>query len=163
MKSHNEKDNSKKIRVCFTCSAGGHFEQIRQLTEVESEFECTYLLPKNSATLKFGKNKDVTTFLSLFHGPTYLPRMIVGFVQHFIFFIIKRPDVVVTTGASAVIPICLIMKLFRRRLIYIESFARIHELNKTGRFLYPFSDVFIVQWPELKEKYPNAIYGGWIY
>lgn len=163
MKLHKANASSSQIKVCFTCSAGGHFEQIRQLTDVESEFECMYLLPKNPATVRFGKDKDVTTFLSLFHGAAFFPRMIVGFVQHLSFFIRKRPDVIVTTGAGAVIPICLIMKLFRRKLIYIESFARIHELNKTGRFLYPLSDIFIVQWPELKDKYPNAVYGGWIY
>ena len=36
-------------------------------------------------------------------------------------------------------------------------------LNVTGRKLYPYADLFIVQWKELLKITPKATYGGWIY
>lgn len=41
--------------------------------------------------------------------------------------------------------------------------ARIKSPSKTGKFLYKFVDLFIVQWEELLKFYPKAVYGGKIY
>ena len=50
-----------------------------------------------------------------------------------------------------------------KKIIYIETFANSKTKTATGTLLYTFADVFIVQWEEMLELYPNAIYGGWIY
>ena len=78
-------------------------------------------------------------------------------------FIKERPDVVITTGVLAMIPMCLLAKLCRRKLIYIESFAKVKSANETGKLMYKFADQFYVQWPQMLEIYPNAIYLGGIY
>lgn len=78
-------------------------------------------------------------------------------------FIKERPDVVITTGAGVVIPTCLYAHFFGKKVIYIESFARMKSLNKTAQLLSKYSDMFIVQWEELLKIVPDAIYGGWIY
>ena len=76
----------------------------------------------------------------------------------------QKPDVVISTGALAAIPFCLIAKvLFRRKLIYIESFARITSGNLTGKLLYRFADRFYVQWESMLKVYPKAICLGGIY
>lgn len=61
------------------------------------------------------------------------------------------------------IPICLIAKFFRRKLIYIESFAKISSPTLSGKLLYKFADQFYVQWESMLEVYPKAIYKGGIY
>ena len=75
----------------------------------------------------------------------------------------ERPDVIICTGVLAMIPMCLICKLFGKKLIYIESFAKVTSPTQTGKFLYKFADQFYVQWPQMKEIYPNAICLGGIY
>ncbi|TRM69910.1 glycosyltransferase family 1 protein [Schizophyllum amplum] len=35
------------------------------------------------------------------------------------------------------------------RIIYVESFARVEGLSLTGKILRPFTDRFIVQWPQI--------------
>ena len=76
----------------------------------------------------------------------------------------ERPDVVISTGAAATYPICWLQKKMRRkRVIYIESFARKTSGSKTGQRVYKFADSFIVQREELLSVYPTAIYGGMIY
>ena len=75
----------------------------------------------------------------------------------------EKPDVVITTGVLAMIPLCLIAKLFGKKLIYIESFAKVSSPTETGRFLYKFADRFYVQWKPMLQFYPKAIYLGGIY
>ena len=52
---------------------------------------------------------------------------------------------VITTGVLAVIPLCLLAKLFGRKLIYIESFAKVTSPTETGKLMYKFADRFYVQ------------------
>lgn len=61
------------------------------------------------------------------------------------------------------IPLCLICKLFGRKLIYIESFAKISSPTETGKFMYKYADRFYVQWKSMLKFYPNAVYVGGVY
>lgn len=72
----------------------------------------------------------------------------------------ERPDVVITTGAGIVVFFCIFAKLLGAKLIFIESMARIERPTMTARFLYPFSDLFIVQWPNLLKYFPKAKFLG---
>ena len=50
------------------------------------------------------------------------------------------------TGVLATIPMCLLVKLFGGKLIYIESCAKVTSPTETGKLLYRFADQFYVQW-----------------
>ena len=54
-------------------------------------------------------------------------------------------------------------KIFQKKVIFIESFAKVNSSTLTGKFIYKFADQFYVQWEEMLEVYPNAIYKGGIY
>ncbi len=71
-----------------------------------------------------------------------------------------RPDAIVTSGPSVAVPVCVVAKLMRRRVIFVETGSRIHALSITGRIIYNFADLFFVQWPQLLPRYPRAIYAG---
>ena len=58
---------------------------------------------------------------------------------------------------------CCIGKIFGSKIIYIETFANIHTKTITGKLIYTFADLFIVQWEEMLELYPKAICWGWIF
>ena len=78
-------------------------------------------------------------------------------------FIKIRPNVIITTGTHTAVPMCYIGKIFRRKIIYIETFANSKTKTVAGRLVYPIADTFIVQWESMLELYPKAILGGWIY
>jgi beta-1,4-N-acetylglucosaminyltransferase len=42
----------------------------------------------------------------------------------------------------------------------MECFTRIETLSGTGKVVYRFSDLFLVQWPELAAKHEKASYEG---
>lgn len=150
-------------KICFISSSGGHFEQIRQLSGFEEKYECFYVLPKNKSTEKFMKKRYLV-------GDIYRKRKVLFYfqflkttIQQLVIFLKEKPDVVITTGAGVVIPMCIFAKFFKKKLIYIESFARMKTLNKTGELLYRYADVFLVQWEQLLEIAPKAVFRGWIY
>jgi UDP-N-acetylglucosamine:LPS N-acetylglucosamine transferase len=91
------------------------------------------------------------------------PKLIANSFAALLIFIKERPDVIICTGALAMVPMCLLMKFFHRRLIFIESFAKITSPTKTGKLLYRFADQFYVQWESMLTVYPNAIFVGGIY
>jgi beta-1,4-N-acetylglucosaminyltransferase len=73
----------------------------------------------------------------------------------------ERPDVVVSTGSEIAIPAFYFGKLFRARTVFIEVWTRVRRPTGTGRLVYPVSDHFFVQWPQLLEQYgPKAEFGG---
>lgn len=78
-------------------------------------------------------------------------------------FLKEKPDIIICTGVLAMIPICLVSKIAGKRLIYIESFAKVTSATLTGKLLYKFADQFYVQWKSMLKVYPKAIYLGGIY
>lgn len=64
----------------------------------------------------------------------------------------KDPEVILSTGAALAVPFFLFGKLFRRRLVYVESLTRIEGLSLSGRLVYPLTDAFFVQWPQAARR-----------
>ena len=89
--------------------------------------------------------------------------MVVNSIKSLKLLIQNKPDAVITTGVLAMVPLCILAKLFRKKLIYIESFAKVTSPTETGKLLYKFADQFYIQWEELRSVYKNAIYKGGIY
>ncbi|MEE6495735.1 hypothetical protein FKM82_002130 [Ascaphus truei] len=77
-----------------------------------------------------------------------------------------QPDLVLCNGPGTCVPVCLsalllgIFGIKKVIIVYVESICRVESLSLSGRFLYHFSDYFIVQWPRLKDKYPKSVYLG---
>lgn len=153
----------KQVKVCFIASAGGHLEQLRQLSEVAQRYDHYYVMPRTPSTKKMKEKKYLVGDFYRKRRLSFPFRFVWTSLQQFFIFIKERPDVVITTGAGVVVPTCLYAHFFGKKLIYIESFARMETLNVTGRKLYPYTDLFVVQWKKLLEMAPKAVYGGWIY
>ncbi|MVX63216.1 polysaccharide biosynthesis protein [Clostridium chromiireducens] len=94
---------------------------------------------------------------------TFIYKMILNSFNTVRIFLKEKPDVIISTGALATIPMCLLAKIFKRKLIFIESFAKVNSPTLTGRLLSRFADQFYVQWKDMLKVYPYAIYKGGIY
>lgn len=154
----------KNKKICFISSTGGHLEQLKQLKDVQKKYCHYWILPKNDSTKMFGEKKYLVGDFYRKQGIfIFLARFFWTAIQQLFIFVKERPDVVITAGAGVVVPTCLYAHFFKKKLIYIESFARMKELDVTGRKLYPYADLFIVQWEDLLKLAPKAVFGGWIY
>lgn len=150
-------------KICLVSSSGGHLEQLRQLNNIIEKYESFFVVPKSKSTIQMKNKKYLVPDLNRQNKFMYAFGIFNMFYKAFKILIKEKPDIIISTGAGAAIPMCVLGKLFGKKLIYIESFARIDTPNKTGRLLYYFADLFIIQWEELKKYYPKAVYGGWIY
>lgn len=57
----------------------------------------------------------------------------------------------------------LVRKIFGAKTIYIEVFDRIDAPTVSGKMCYLVTDVFIVEWDEMKKVYPKAVNLGSIF
>lgn len=159
------KKQPKKKKVLFISSVGGHLTQLLQLGPLFQEYDYHMVTEKSEITLKM---KDHYKMSYLVYGARNYPfRYIFKFsyniIKSFCIFFKVKPDVIVTTGAHTSVPMCYIAKLFGKKVVFIESFAKSQSKTISGRIVYPIADLFIVQWESMLELYPKAIYGGAIY
>lgn len=151
------------MKACFIASSGGHWEELMCLQEIAADCDTFYV------TEEGGQANDSNV------DNIYVLPQINRHEKHFLWHFMKlfgkatkimrkeRPDVLVTTGALLVFPFCICAKLMGTKVIYIESFARVHDKSLTGKLVYPFADLFLVQWESLLECYPKAKYVGGIF
>ena len=153
----------KKIKICFAASSGGHFEQLLMLKPLMEKYE-RFVITEETA-YKVQINNEKTYYLKQVNRKekSFLPRMVVNSLESFRIFLKEQPDAVICTGVLAVLPVCLIAKIAGKKLIYIESFAKVTSPTLSGKLLYRFADQFYVQWEQMLQIYPRAIFLGGIY
>lgn len=156
--------SEKKKKVCLIANGGGHLEQLKQLAEVYKRYDCFYVVMKTKVTNSMKEKHYFLLENSRESNFVFALKTILIFIQSFFILLKERPDVVICTGAGATISLCIIAKkIFHSKLVFIESFAKKETASMTGKFLYKYADLFIVQWKGMLKFYPNAVYGGWIY
>jgi len=151
-----------KLNICLMCAVGGHLDEMLQIVDAFSDHRIFFVIyvVKFSRTAKgyptyFIKNKyDGMTTGSL------LIETIISLWSYLKILIKEKPDVVVTTGSEFAIFPCYLSKIFRKKIICLETLARFTELSGTGKFLYPIADLFLVQWKPLAVKYSKAQFWG---
>ncbi|MBN2521215.1 MAG: hypothetical protein JXB17_11955 [Bacteroidales bacterium] len=153
------------MKILITFSAGGHYIEAQRACHKlinDNEKEIVYVTYKTSHSNQQLTEKKIYFIAHPKHG-YLLRRLLLLFINGLqsLFIIIKEhPKVIISTGADVTFFIMLWGKLFRSKIIFIESGANVTSQSLTGRLVYPFADLFIIQWEELKQFYPNAVYGG---
>lgn len=154
-----------KKKVLFISSIGGHLTQLLQLESLFQKYNYHIVTEKSEITLKL-KEKHPVSYL-VYGARNYPIRYIFKFsyniLKSLLIFLREKPDIIITTGVHTAVPMCYIAKLFRKKVVFIESFAKSSSPTLSGKLVYPIADLFIVQWESMKEVYPKAVYGGTIY
>lgn len=154
-------------KVMFISSTGGHLTQLLQLKELFKENEYVLITEKTDVT-KSMKSKYNMSFFPYGSRNQKLLYPFILLINCFmsLFYLIKyNPEVVVTTGANTAAAMCCLGKIFRKKVIYIESFAKNNSPTVTGKMIYKLHayTTFVVQWENMLKYYPKAECWGWIY
>lgn len=150
-------------KLCFAASSGGHFEQLSMLKPLMDKYESCVVTEETKYKAVIRGQKMYYMHQINRKEKSMLFWMIVNTFKSLKLMIVEKPDVVITTGVLAMIPLCLLAKLLGKKLVYIESFAKITSPTETGKLMYKFADQFYVQWESMLQHYPNSIYLGGIY
>lgn len=151
---------TKALKICLTCSMGGHLTQMLLLESFYQKY------PHYFVTFPRGENNMMPVMERVFYviDPGHNPiKLLINLFQSISIFFREKPDLVISTGAGVSIVTCCLAKLFGKKMIFIESFSRTCKPSVSGKLLYPIADLFVIQWPELGKYYPRAKYGGHIF
>jgi len=149
------------LKICLVGSSGGHLTHLYLLKEIwdgKERFWVTFDKPDAQSILKNER-------LYSCHFPTN--RNLKNLIKN-TFLAVKilekeRPDIIISSGAAIAVPFFYLGKIFKAKTVFIEVFDRIDTPTLTGKLVYPVTDVFIVQWEEMKQVYAKAINLGGIF
>lgn len=148
-------------KICLISSSGGHFEQLKMLKKLGEKHDI-YIVTERTA---YAEACDYTLLAGSSSKTKSMVRLFLNVFLSLKHILKERPDVIISTGTMVAFPTIIWAKLLGKKVIYIETFARVHGGTRAARFVYRHKlyDLFIYQWETLKEEYPNGVYGGGIY
>ncbi len=154
-------------KVLFISSTGGHLSELMQLKSMFDKYDFHIITEKTKSNMylkdKYPKRVNYLVYGTKSNMLVYPFKLLYNCFKSLFFYLKIRPNVIVTTGAHTAGPMCCIGKIFGSKIIYIETFANSETKSVTGKMVYKFADLFIVQWEDMLKLYPKAKYGGWIY
>lgn len=148
----------RRLKIGIACSPGGHMVQARQLEQVYMRYDYFYFTFAGKMADEIAKRERVLVIPNI---TRYNPLTLISGVLFSLYYALKeRPDLVISTGAGVTVFFCFFSKLMGAKLVFLESVAKVTRPTLTARMIYPISDLFIVQWPDLRRYFPKAIYAG---
>ncbi|MEO1134559.1 MAG: UDP-N-acetylglucosamine--LPS N-acetylglucosamine transferase [Cyanobacteria bacterium J06639_1] len=147
--------HSSEAKVLLVGSSGGHFRGLRDLESFWRESDRVWVTFRTATTEAV--LKDERKYWAF--GPTNrnLPNLFRNLRLAWDVIRTERPEFVVSTGAGVAVPFVVLGKLFGARTAFVESITRVYDLSLSARLARPFLDSIYVRWPQLLERYPQAI------
>jgi beta-1,4-N-acetylglucosaminyltransferase len=149
-----EVETAARRKVFLVASNGGHLLELMQLADLWPRERRHWVTFHTSDAVSLLAGEKTTWA----YHPTN--RNIPNLIRNFGLALrtVRRSDVqaIVTTGAGVAVPFVIVGRLAGINVVYIEGMARITSPSLTGRLVYPFTDMFIVQWPGLQRFFKRA-------
>ena len=147
-------------KICFISSSGGHLEQLQMLQPImKTDY---FIITEKIDSIDMKGNYYYLQQINR-REILVIIKIILNAFKSLMIFVKEKPDIVICTGALSTIPFCIISKIFNAKLIYIESYAKVETGSLTGKLMYRIADKFYVQWREMLNVFPKAIFKGGIY
>ncbi len=145
-------------KICIAASAGGHLSQALRVAEAYQSHPHFFVTTSRMAADQLGEDADVR-FVDEANrsNPFRLLRIIYRAFQ-----IVRseRPHVILSTGAAPGCLLCLVGKLYRAKIIWMDSLANVERMSLSGRIIARFADLLLVQWEDVAASSPRAEYAG---
>lgn len=148
----------KKYRVCLTASAGGHTSQLLKLSESWRGYDTFWITTTDVLRQKLQKYGKVYVVGEC--NREHPLRVILVLMRCINVILRERPNVVISTGAAVGCIVCFLGKLLGAKLVWIDSITNVERISLSGRMVRYIADIFLVQWPELADRYKKIEYAG---
>jgi UDP-N-acetylglucosamine:LPS N-acetylglucosamine transferase len=156
----NQMKCKKELKICLAASSGGHMSQLQKLSKSWDGHQYFYITTSSSIRSVLEKQARVYELGEC--NREHLVWVVVVLFKCVRVILCERPDVVISTGAAVGCIVCFLGKLLGAKIVWIDSITNVERISLSGRLVRPISDLFLVQWPELIEKYKNVEYAGQI-
>lgn len=145
------------VKICFVASSGGHIEELQTLECFKERASIFYITEKVSTVQVSESNVYYLPQINR-RELLFLPKLFYIFVKGMQIIGKEKPDCYISNGALLSIPILLLGKMLGKKIIFIETLARVESGSLSGKIAYRFADLFIVHWKKLLDVYPQAVY-----
>ncbi len=157
--------NNQKPKICFVASGGGHLRQLLQLAPLRDEYPYYFVTEKTSLGESLTADHKAHFVPHFAFGQRksdgWVPFLWSGFknavVSTFHFFK-EWPDVIISSGAGAAFVTLIWGRIFGKKIVYLESIARVTEVSLFGRLAAKYAGLVIVQWPSMEPLIDGAVY-----
>lgn len=154
-------------KALFISSTGGHLTELLKLDKLFDRFDYYIVTEKQFNNMylreKYKGRVSYLIFGTKDHKLSYPFKFLANIFISIFLFVKIRPKYIITTGTHTAVPMCYIGKLFRKKIIFIETFANSETKTLSGKMIYPIADLFVVQHKTMLKLYPNAKYFGGIF
>jgi len=148
----------KRVKVCLAGSAGGHLSQLLRLKDSWNGCDSFCITTSDTVREKLQKYGKVYIVGECNRQhPIHVVKVLLGCIRAVLE---QRPDVVISTGAAVGCMACFLGKLIGAKVVWIDSITNMEWISLSGRMSRCVADLFLVQWPDLAEKYENVEYAG---
>jgi len=145
-------------KICLAASSGGHLSQLRKIAGAWSGRSVFWVTTVDIVNRSLGDGSRVYAVGEC--NREHLLRL-VSVLFRCIYIVLKeRPDVVISTGAASGCLMCLLGRFGGAKVVWLDSITNVERISLSGRLTRPFADLFLVQWPDLAERYPGVEYVG---
>jgi len=149
----------KQIKIGLITSKGGHLFQMNQLRPFWKKYNRFWITVRGLDTSYFLKNEKV--YFAYFPESRNIINTIKNLFLAFKILNVEKPDILISSGAGVAIPFFIIGKVFyKTKLIFIEPYDFTQYPSLTGRIVYNFVDLFLVQHSFQKKWYLKAKHWG---
>ena len=147
-----------KLKICLAASSGGHLTELEKLSDSWKLYETFFVttVPVVRDNLQTSGNIYIVGECNRQHPIKVLK----VFLRCLRITLKEKPNVVISTGAAAGCIICFLAKLSGADIIWIDSITNVEKISLSGRMVRYIADLFLVQWPELTQKYDNVEFIG---
>ena len=146
-------------RIGIITSKGGHLFEVLQLKSFFGNYDRFWVSFKGKDTLYYLKKERV--YSAFFPESRNLLNALKNFFLAFKILGQERPKYLISCGAGIAVPFLIVGKIFvKAKIIYIEPYYFIAYPSLTGRILYNFVDLFLVQHKHQLKWFPKAKFYG---
>ena len=140
------------MRLIGISSGGGHLTELLMI--MRHLPSCmTIITDEGAVSRNAGSDLPLVPICDPHRSPW---KFVKNSVQALRYLFCLRPSVVISTGAGMTLPFFIMARLFGAKCIFVETGARVSTPSMTGRLLYRFSHLFIVQNSALLPFYQRA-------
>jgi beta-1,4-N-acetylglucosaminyltransferase len=144
------------VKVAIISSSGGHLTEVRCLRAAFSNYPHIYVL------------NDQIDLADDMVGRTYFIthaernwRQLLNFWEAYSILRRERPNVLISTGASPIVPFSLVGRIFFGvRIVFVETITRVETPSLTGKIMYRIAHRFYYQNRSLAKHFPRGSYCG---
>lgn len=156
-----------KMKLLIVLGDGGHTAELISLINLLGDkYSYEYIIakedylsdkkikyPGNIFKLRRPRGKNTTNCNAIYNT-------FINGINAILLLLRLRPYAIISSGPAIAVPVAFVGKLLNSKIIFVETGSRVTSLSLTGRIMYRFADLFFIQWPNMKENLPKAIYAG---